>query len=66
MNVPLSSNNKPQLQPQSKPPTSGMVPVPLKAKSIKLGVDVHLDRYVVVRVIDVGQRVSPRKMTRLI
>src|SRR5665213_241577 len=54
------SNNKPQLQPQSKPPASVMVPVPLKAKSIKLGVDVHLDRYVVVRVIDGGTPQPPQ------
>src|SRR5947208_9060852 len=34
---------------------------PVKAKLIKLGIDVHLDRYVVVRIIDGGTPQPPQR-----
>jgi hypothetical protein len=34
--------------------------VPVKAKHIKLGIDVHLDRYVVVRTLDGGTPQPPQ------
>src|SRR5438105_13626052 len=33
----------------------------VKAKTIKLGIDVHLDRYVVVRIIDGGTPQPPQR-----
>jgi transposase len=46
-------NSKKQTQPQPQPPACGpTAAAPRKAKTIKLGVDVHLGLYVVVRVID--------------
>src|SRR5882672_11831260 len=35
--------------------------VPPKARTIKLGIDVHLDRYVVVRIIDGGTPQPPQR-----
>jgi transposase len=35
----------------------------LKAKTIKLGIDVHLDRYVVVRIVDGGTPQPPQRFT---
>jgi hypothetical protein len=34
-----------------------------KAKTIKLGLDVHLDRYVVVRLLDGGTPQPPQRFT---
>jgi transposase len=54
-----NTHSKKQIQPQPKPAASGAAaPAPGKARAIKLGVDVHLDVYVVVRVID-GQTPQP-------
>ena len=48
-----NTNNKKQTLPQPQSPTPGApAPAPHKARTIKLGVDVHLDVYVVVRIID--------------
>jgi len=48
-----NTNSKKQVRPQPQPPTPGATdPAPPKARTIKLGVDVHLDVYVVVRIID--------------
>jgi len=59
------SNSKKQLQPQPQtPPTPARGPIkaaPCKAKAIKLGVDVHLGLYVVVRVIDGGTPQPPQR-----
>jgi hypothetical protein len=45
-----NTNSKKQTQPQPQSPAFGATePAPRKARTIKLGVDVHLDVYVVVR-----------------
>ena len=54
-----NTNNKKQLPLQANPPARGVIePAPSKARTMKLGVDVHLDLYVVVRVMD-GQTPQP-------
>jgi transposase len=54
--------SKKQSQPQPQPPAHGPAePAPKKAQTIKLGVDVHLDLYVVVRVIDGGTPQPPQR-----
>ena len=56
-------NSKKQPQPQSQPPARDTpAPAPKKAQTIKLGVDVHLDLYVVVRVIDGGTPQPPQRL----
>src|SRR6266704_1772046 len=56
MNNNESKSNKKQNQ------TQGNVSTPEpKAKTIKLGIDVHLDRYVVVRIIDGGTPQPPQR-----
>jgi transposase len=56
------SNSKKQLQPQPQTPARGPIKAaPCKAKAIKLGVDVHLGLYVVVRVIDGGTPQPPQR-----
>jgi len=59
------SNSKKQLQPQPQTPqTPARGPIKAarcKAKTIKLGVDVHLGLYVVVRVIDGGTPQPPQR-----
>src|SRR5277367_5018919 len=55
-------NSKEQTQPQPQPSAGGpAAAVPRKAKTIKLGVDVHLGLYVVVRVIDGGTPQPPQR-----
>jgi len=55
-------NNKKQPQAQPQPPARGTPEAtPSKAKTIKLGVDVHLDLYVVVRVIDGATPQPPQR-----
>jgi len=55
-------NSKKQPQPQPQPPARGLTePAPKKAQAIKLGVDVHLDLYVVVRVIDGATPQPPQR-----
>jgi transposase len=55
-------NSKKQLQPQPPTPASGSTAAaPGKARTIKLGVDVHLSLYVVVRVIDGGTPQPPQR-----
>jgi transposase len=55
-------NSLKQSQPQPQPPARGPAqPAPQKAQTIKLGVDVHLDLYVVVRVIDGGTPQPPQR-----
>jgi transposase len=56
------SNNKKQPQPQPQLPVRGSSKdARRKAKTIKLGVDVHLSLYVVVRVIDGGTPQPPQR-----
>ena len=45
---------------QTKTPAPGDTPEP-KAQTIKLGIDVHLDRYVVVRILDGGTPQPPQR-----
>ncbi len=60
------SNSKKQTQLQPQPPARGpTATVPRKARTIKLGVDVHLDLYVVVRVIDGGTPQPPQRFKPL-
>ena len=40
---------------------AGEAESPIKAKTIKLGIDIHLDRYVVVRTIDGGTPQPPQR-----
>src|SRR5271169_6821919 len=57
-------NSKKQLPPQPQPTTPAHGPTavaPCKAQTIKLGVDVHLGLYVVVRVIDGGTPQPPQR-----
>jgi transposase len=57
-----NTNSKKQTQPQPQSPTPGSPdPAPHKARTIKLGVDVHLDVYVVVRIIDGGTPQPPQR-----
>jgi len=56
-----SSNTLP-LREQLQPPVRvGTEAVPIQAQTIKLGIDVHLDLYVVVRVIDGATPQSPQR-----
>jgi transposase len=60
INKKCNSKKQPQAQPQ--PPAGGPTEAaPCKAQTIKLGVDVHLDLYVVVRVIDGGTPQPPQR-----
>jgi transposase len=60
------NNSKKQLQPQPQPPARGPAEAAApKAKTIKLGVDVHLSLYVVVRVIDGGTPQPPQRFKPL-
>jgi transposase len=55
-------NNKKQTQRQPQPPAPGLTAAaPGKARTIKLGVDVHLNLFVVVRVIDGGTPQPPQR-----
>lgn len=56
------NNSNPPLQPQPQPPVrGGTEPAPIKAPTIKLGIDVPLDLYVVVRVIDGATPQPPQR-----
>src|SRR6476659_8070862 len=44
-----------------KQPQAGERESTIKAKTIKLGIDVHLDRYVIVRIIDGGTPQPPQR-----
>ncbi len=56
--------SKKQTRPQALAPARGLTELPPhKAQAIKLGVDVHLDLYVVVRVIDGGTPQPPQRFT---
>ena len=46
---------------QNRKQAAVMAEVTIKAKTIKLGIDVHLDRYVVVRIVDGGTPQPPQR-----
>lgn len=58
---PMKTNNKTTSYKKSQPSQTNPVAVQpvVKAKTIKLGIDVHLDLYVVVRQIDGGAPQPP-------
>src|SRR5215471_255628 len=60
MNTNKSKTNK-TLAPKQPTPDAPVGESTLKAKDIKLGVDVHLDRYVVVRIVDGGTSQPPQR-----
>ena len=62
---PMKTNNKTTSHKKSQPsPTNPVAVQPVvKAKTIKLGIDVHLDRYVVVRQIDGGAPQPPQSFS---
>src|SRR5258707_3609166 len=57
MNTNKNKPNKTEAQKQVRAETESTI----KAKTIKLGIDVHLDRYVVVRIIDGGIPQPPQR-----
>jgi transposase len=57
----MNNSNKTTLNQKQKPAQANVEPVTLKAQTIKLGVDVHLDRYVAVRIIDGGTPQPPQR-----
>jgi len=58
MNNNTTKNDKERTKTQA-----GIAPPELKAQIIKLGVDVHLDRYVVVRILDGGTPQPPQRFS---
>jgi hypothetical protein len=60
INKKCNSKKQPQPQPQSPARGPAAVSAP-KAQTIKLGVDMHLGHYVVVRVIDGGTHQPPQR-----
>src|SRR5664280_2103511 len=57
----MITSNKNKLSKKQNPPQGSAETAGPKAKAIKLGVDVHLDRYVVVRLIDGGTPQPPQR-----
>src|SRR5664279_5549025 len=57
----MITSNKNKLSKNQNPPQASAETAGPKAKAIKLGVDVHLDRYVVVRLIDGGTPQPPQR-----
>ncbi len=45
----------------TKPPVQEQATTAVQAKTIKLGIDVHLNRYVVVRILDGGTPQPPQR-----
>jgi transposase len=56
-----TSNEKTTNKKQIKPQAIEAVPAGIKAKTIKLGIDVHAERFVVVRIIDGGTPQPPQR-----
>src|SRR5436309_15861954 len=54
MNTNKTKTNKSQTQTQASGKAAAEAENTVKAQHIKLGIDVHLDRYVVVRILDGG------------
>jgi len=57
----MINSNKSKLNKKRNPSQANAETATPKAKTIKLGIDVHLDRYVVVRVIDGGTPQPPQR-----
>jgi len=57
----MNTSNKNQLNRNQNPPQANAERARPKAKTIKLGIDVHLDRYVAVRLIDGGTPQPPQR-----
>jgi transposase len=57
----MNNSNKTKLNQRQKPAQAKAEPATPKAKTIKLGVVVHLDRYVVVRVVEGGTPQPPQR-----
>ena len=57
----MNNSNKSKLSSKQKQGQAKAEIVKPKAKTIKLGIDVHLDRYVVVRIIDGGTPQPPQR-----
>src|SRR2546430_122971 len=57
----MNNTNKSKLNKESNPPQANAEAGTPKAKTLKLGIDVHLDRYVVVRLIDGGTPQPPQR-----
>src|SRR6266436_2599021 len=57
----MSNSNKSKLSSKQKQGQAKAEIVTPKGKTIKLGIDVHLDRYVVVRIIDGGTPQPPQR-----
>src|SRR6266851_687134 len=57
----MNTSNKNQLNRNQHPPQAEAEFARPKAKSIKLGIDVHLDRYVAVRIIDGATPQPPQR-----
>lgn len=58
--TPMNTNKTKSNKNRTKTQAHGDTPEP-KAKAIKLGIDVHLERYVVVRIIDGGTPQPPQR-----
>src|SRR5439155_3765173 len=61
MNTNKTKTNKSQTPTQAPKQVTTTAAVPLKAKHLKLAIDVHLDRYVVVRILDGGTPQPPQR-----
>src|SRR5437667_6218909 len=61
MNTNKTKTNKSQTQTQAPKQVTTEPESIVKAKHIKLGIDVHLDRYVVVRILDGGTPQPPQR-----
>src|SRR5207249_5941204 len=61
MNTNKTKTNKSQTQTQASGKAAAEAENTVKAKTIKLGIDVHLDRYVVVRILDGGTPQPPQR-----
>jgi len=57
----MNNSNKSKPSKKQDSPQANAEPATLKAKTIKLGIDVHLDRYVVVRLIEGGTPQPPQR-----
>src|SRR5204862_7618285 len=57
----MNNSNKSKPNKKHNPPHANAETAARKAKTIKLGLDVHLDRYVVVRIIDGGTPQPPQR-----
>ena len=57
----MNNTNKSKSNKKQNPPQVHVEPATPRAKTIKLGIDVHLDRYVAVRLIDGGTPQPPQR-----